>query len=174
MGIKATTNPGSYLCVSFLWGKKRREVLNYIVDRVRGKLKSWKQQSLSYGGKEILIKVIASAVPTYLMACFKFPVQICNMLNASTANFLWGQKEDEKKIHWKSWMKLTMAKSLGGLGFKDVKIFNKALLAKQCWRLLNEPDALWAKVMKGIYFHDRSIFKARKGGRASWAWSVNR
>ena len=102
MGIKATTNPGSYLGVSFLWGKKRREVLNYIVDRVRGKLKSWKQQSLSYGGKEILIKIVASAVPTYLMACFKFPIQICNILNASIANFWRGQKEDEKRIHWKS------------------------------------------------------------------------
>ena len=39
-------------------------------------------------------------------------------------------------------MKLIVAKSLRGLGFKDVMIFNNALLAKQCWRLLNELDAL--------------------------------
>ena len=88
--------------MSHSYGVRLGKVLNHVVEWVRGKLKSWKQQSLSYGGKEILIKVIASAVPTYLMACFKFPVQICNILNASIANFWRGQKEDEKRIHWKS------------------------------------------------------------------------
>ena len=58
IGIKAIDNPGSYLGVLVLWGKTRRDVLNYVVERVKGKLKSWKQQSLSYGGKEILIKVV--------------------------------------------------------------------------------------------------------------------
>ena len=34
-----------------------------------------------------------------------------------------------------------------------------------------ELNALWAKVMKGIYFYDKDLFNACKLGRACWAWS---
>ncbi|XP_068340019.1 uncharacterized protein [Pyrus communis] len=39
-----------------------------------------------------------------------------------------------------------------------------------CWRLLTEPDSLWAQVIKARYFPHCSIWDAKKGGRASWAW----
>ena len=102
------------------------------METVKGKLKRWKQQSFSYKGKEILIKAIACVVPTYVMACFKFPKKMYNEMNFSIANFWWGQKEEERKIQWKGWSKKTMAKSLGRLGFKDLVIFNDAILTKQC------------------------------------------
>ena len=78
----------------------------------------------------MLIKVVACSVPTYVMACFKFPKKISDNMNASIANFWWGQKEEERRIHWKSWMKLTMAKSLRDMSFKDLVLFNNALLTK--------------------------------------------
>ena len=64
-----------------------------------------------------------------------------------------------------------MAKSLRGIGFKDLCIFNDVLLAKQSWRLMMDPNGLWVKVMKGIYFHNKDFLDVGRGGRASWAWS---
>ena len=46
------------------------------------------------------------------------------------ASFWWGQKEEERKVHWVSWMKLTNSKDRGGMGFKDLNLLNVALLAK--------------------------------------------
>ena len=74
---------------------------------------------------------MASSAPTYMMACFKLPKKICGKMNSAIANFWWGQKGKEGKIHWKSWFKMTMAKCLGGMGFKDLEVFNYALLGKQ-------------------------------------------
>ncbi|KAM2636720.1 hypothetical protein EV1_021317 [Malus domestica] len=37
---------------------------------------------------------------------------------------------------------------MGGLGFRNFQEFNDALLAKQCWRLITEPNSLWARVIK--------------------------
>lgn len=67
-------------------------------------------------------------------------------------NFWWGQQREEKRIHWKAWLKMCDPKSKGGLGFRDLESFNMALLAKQGWRVLNSPDSLLAKILKSKYF----------------------
>ena len=61
-------------------------------------------------------------------------------------------------------------KTDGGMGFKDFQNFNMALLGKQCWKMLTEPNEFWVKLLKGIYFPNTSFWKASRGARASWAW----
>ena len=98
-------------------------------------LAGWKEKLLSKAGKEVLIKAVAQAVPqavpTYTMSCFKLPDSLCNDLMGMIRNFWWEQKKEERKIAWLSWEKMCEPKCNGGMGFKDLKLFNKALLAKQ-------------------------------------------
>ncbi|XP_052477987.1 uncharacterized mitochondrial protein AtMg00310-like [Gossypium raimondii] len=110
------------------------------------------------------------------MQCFKVPKKVCNEINAEIAKFGWRQQLEEKKIHWLNWLELTVKKGNwevggGGLGFRDFSLFNKALFAKQCWRLLQHPDSNWTRIFKGRYFPDCTILEARKGSRASWVWA---
>ena len=41
-------------------------------EKLARKLAGWKEKLLSRDGKEILIKAIAQAVPTYTMSCLTF------------------------------------------------------------------------------------------------------
>ena len=82
-------------------------------------------------GREILIKAVAQATPTYIMSCFKLPDSLCSDLNSLMGRFWWGHKANERKLAWLSWEKLCRPKLEGGMGFRDLKAFNLALLAKQ-------------------------------------------
>ncbi|KAM2676113.1 hypothetical protein EV1_002811 [Malus domestica] len=150
-------NPRKYLGLPTILGRSKTEALSYVKSRIQQKIQSWKINSLSQAGREVLIKAVVYAVPTEL--------------DALIANFWWGKKKDESRIHWKSWETICLPKTVGGLGFSSFSDFNKALLAKQFWRLIQEPESFWAKVLKGGYFPNVDALSATNGSRASWAWS---
>ncbi|KAL0385690.1 UNVERIFIED_CONTAM: hypothetical protein Sradi_2963300 [Sesamum radiatum] len=61
-------------------------------------------------------------------------------------------------------------KASGGLGLRDIRCFNSAMLAKQVWRLLNNPDSLAAQVLRARYYPGLSILDAELGSRPSFTW----
>ena len=62
------------------------------------------------------------------------------------------------------------AKNKGGMGFRDIKIFNAALLAKQSWRLMTEANPLLTIVFKARYFKHSTVLDARRGYAPSYTW----
>ncbi|XP_070660618.1 uncharacterized protein [Malus domestica] len=92
-------------------------------------------------------------------------------LDAMVARFWWGSNGEDRKIHWVSKEVLGLSKGMGGMSLRNFQEFNDALLAKQCWRLIMESNSLWARVIKARYFSHCSFWEAKKGARASWAWS---
>jgi hypothetical protein len=91
-------------------------------------------------------------------------------MRATIANHWWGFKGGRKKMHWKSWDCLTTPKFMGGMGFKDMKIFNQAMLAGQCWRLITDSNSLCAKVLKGRYFPSGSFLDSNSTRSCSFTW----
>lgn len=93
--------------------------------RMEGKILSW-------AGKEILIKAVAQAIPTFAMGCFDLTKSLYDQISAMVCRFWWNQQEGKHKIHLLSKEMLMKPKAEGGLGFKDIHAFNLAMLAKQC------------------------------------------
>jgi hypothetical protein len=125
---------------------------------------------LTLAGKEILLKAIVQAIPSYSMSVFLLPVSLCKDLNRLMQSFWWGHLSNDSKIHWMSWSKLGRSKSAGGLGFRDLYMFNKALLAKQCWRLIQNPVSLIAQIIRAKYYPHSSFLESHLGRRPSFIW----
>jgi len=109
---------------------------------VDSKLNGWKEKLISKGGKEVLIKAVVQAIPQYAMAIFKIPTSICKSVERKIARFWWQNNSTKPGIHWTTWEVLKQSKIHGGLGFRDLLAFNRALLGKQAWRLIQGPSSL--------------------------------
>ena len=94
------------------------------------------RRTLSFGGKEVLIKAGAQAIPTYAMSVFKFPKKNCKGITDAISHYWWGDGQDQHKLHWFAWWKICVAKVWGGMGFRDPEAFNQVLLVKQAWWIL--------------------------------------
>lgn len=76
---------------------------------------------------------------------------------------------NERKIHWLSWDKLTRPKS-GGMGFKDLRQFNLAMLAKQGWRLTQDQESLFFSCFKARYFPRCHFLEATDSPNSFFTW----
>ena len=56
------------------------------------------------------------------------------------------------------------------MGFKELSLFNDALLANQTWRLLHNKNSLFYKVFKSKFFPNFTIMDAKEGQSGSYAW----
>lgn len=70
-----------------LVGKNKRNTFNEIKEKLQKKLGGWKEKMLSKASKEILVKAVAQAIPTYTMSCFKLLDALCDELTSLIRNF---------------------------------------------------------------------------------------
>lgn len=125
---------------------------------------------MSKVGKEVLIKAVLQAIPTYLMSCFLLPGNLVTSIEAAIREFWWGNGK-KRKMAWVAWSQLCRSKRQGGLGLRDLRSFNLALLAKQGWRILTNPDSLMARILEARYFPHGNFLQAKPGSRPSATWS---
>ncbi|KAG7535395.1 Endonuclease/exonuclease/phosphatase superfamily [Arabidopsis thaliana x Arabidopsis arenosa] len=170
LGIHQEGGMGTYLGLPEKIHGSKAQVFAFVQDRLKSRINTWSAKFLSKGGKEILIKSVAQALPTYVMSCFLLPKNIRSKLSSAISNFWWSNKQESKGLHWIAWDKLCTPLSEGGLGFKMLEDFNLALLAKQLWRLVRFPDSLLARVLRGRYYKYSSPLSVKPSYLPSYGW----
>jgi hypothetical protein len=85
------------------------------------------------------------------MSVFKLPMSVCDDLSRLIQQYWWGVEKGKRKMAWLAWDKMILPKSMGGMGFRDTRAFNQALLAKQAWRLIEHPESLVARLLSAKY-----------------------
>jgi hypothetical protein len=86
--------------------------------------------------------LISLSLPTYFLSLFPIPVVMASRIDKIQRDFLWAGMREEK-FHLVKWSQICQPLSSGGLGIRNLRIFNRALLGKWLWRFGNEREALW-------------------------------
>jgi hypothetical protein len=105
------------------------------------------------------------------MSVFKLPLGLCDELTKLIRRYWWEAENDTKrKTHWLAWDIMLRPKDYGGVGFRDMRLFNQALLARQAWRLVQFPDTLCAQILKAKYYPNGVLLDTVFTGNGSSTW----
>ena len=86
----------------------------------------------------MLVKSVVAPIAYYYMQCHSIPIKVCDSIDKTTRDFIWGSTEKKRRMHMVKWNTIALPKELGGLGLCSMKYRNQAMLAKLCWRLAHE------------------------------------
>ncbi|KAL5775011.1 hypothetical protein ACOSP7_012568 [Xanthoceras sorbifolium] len=152
LGLANAQAHDKYLGLPTMVGKNKRKTFSDIKERVWHKIRGWKGNLFSMGG------------------IFQLPSVLCNELCSMIMGFWWGASDGHKKISWVARDKLCSPKIHGGLGFKDLSLFNQALLGKQAWRIVMNKDSLVSRVLKTKYFRQEDFLSVSLKQGSSHLW----
>nr|KYP63926.1 Putative ribonuclease H protein At1g65750 family [Cajanus cajan] len=105
------------------------------------------------------------------MSVFMIPNRTIDEIEKLLNAFWWGANSNKHKgIKWMRWERLAISKLEGGLGFKNLSAFNLAMLGKQAWRLLSNPNSLIRRIYQAKYYPKGSFLNASLGHNPSYTW----
>ncbi|XP_019170430.1 PREDICTED: uncharacterized protein LOC109165997 [Ipomoea nil] len=171
LGVQQGDTSGRYLGLPSMVGRGKRAILGFLKERILARVRGWNTRFLSRAGREVLLKNVLQALPSYAMMVFALPVSLCREIEVILNRYWWtGKVVGTSGIRWRSWKAMCVPKAKGGLGFRTLREMNLALLGKQAWRLLTRPDSLVARVYKSRYYPNCHLMNAEVGHNPSYVW----
>jgi hypothetical protein len=155
-------------------GRNRNDAYNFIVDKFKSKLSSYKADKLSHAARLELIKSVFSSIPVYYMSNIIFSKKFIAKLTTIIRSFWWtGVREETnaKSLCLKAWKDICAPRKEGGLGIRNLQAINQGLILMAAWRIAEQPDNFLHAVLKSKYFPDSSIWRPNSSSPKSAFWS---
>ncbi|CAG7889626.1 unnamed protein product, partial [Brassica rapa] len=111
-------------------------------------LSSWSAKSLSFAGRLLLIKTVITGITTFWCSTFILPQACVKRINSLCGVFLWQGNIEQHHTARVSWEVVTKPKREGGLGIKNLSIWNKACCLKLIWLLFFQSGSVWVAWFK--------------------------
>jgi len=153
--------PCKYLGLPLHIGRTRRADEQILIDKIGGRLPGWKGRLLNRAGRLTLVNSVLSSIPVYHMTSFPLSKWAIKRIDRIRRNFLWKGADDARKgTCLVNWRRVNRAKSLGGLGVKDLTCFNRALRLRWEWLHWAEPSRPWTGMSISMAAEEEELFKA--------------
>ncbi|PNX73974.1 ribonuclease H, partial [Trifolium pratense] len=147
-----------------------------MLDIIRGRVGSWGNKYLSFGGRIVMVNAVLNVIPIFYLSYLKIPGKVWREVVKIQRKFLWSGLSNKNKISWVKWDDVCRPKKDGGLGVRDLKLTNLSLLAKWRWKLLQPEGGYWRDIVIAKYGKDvvgRHILHDDRSVRSGSSWWRN-
>ncbi|GJZ84093.1 hypothetical protein Tco_0649432 [Tanacetum coccineum] len=141
-----------------------------LIDKVEARTNDWKNKSLSIAGRLQLVQSVIASMHVYWASVFILPTRILLDIEQIMRGFLWCQGSMRKGKAKVAWDVVCLPKDEGGLGIRQLDLFNKALMAVHVWKILTMKESLWVTWIHLHKIKDRNFWDLPCQGKMSWAW----
>lgn len=135
--------PVRYLGVPLTSKKLNLSNCEPLLHQIKTRLSSWSVKTLSFSGRLLLIKTVIGGITTFWCSAFILPKACIARINSLCSVFLWKGNIDSHNTARVAWEKVVLTKNQGGLGIKDVHVWNKACCIKLIWLLFFRSGSIW-------------------------------
>uniref|UniRef100_A0A8I6WU71 Reverse transcriptase domain-containing protein n=1 Tax=Hordeum vulgare subsp. vulgare TaxID=112509 RepID=A0A8I6WU71_HORVV len=140
LGCPIVDFPLTYLGIPLTLRRPTAAQLQPVVDKVAGKLPSWKAWLMNKAGRLAFAKAILSAIPIHQLLVLAPPKKTIKLLEKIEQGFLWAGRADAHggNCHV-NWRLVCQPIQFGGLGVHDLERTDLALRMR--WQWLSRVDA---------------------------------
>lgn len=166
--MQSRSSIGDYLGMPVDLGRSKCKDFQFMVDKVVKRLASYATFQLSAAAKLVIINSIVVASFNHILSVFKVSASICDRIDSLLSRFLWRSAKDSKGIALASSSMTHLPKGSGDLGIRQFRAFNLALLGKQAWRLMHNPQLLVSRMYKARFLMLLNPRPSLSCSRPSW------
>lgn len=172
LGFKLGSLPIRYLGLPLMHRKLRIGDYRPLLDKITQRFTSWKSRALSFSGRLQLIKSVIYGLLNFWFSAFILPKGCLSKIQSLCSRFLWSGDIEKKNGAKIGWNQLCLPMNEGGLGLRNLKIWNLTLCLRLIWVLFCNHKSLWGCWIKENRIKHRIFWEQEPKGHSSWTWKA--
>lgn len=139
-----------------------------LLDKLRAQFTSWTSRAISYTGRLQIIRSVIYGLLNFSFSVFILPKGCLTKIQNLCPCFLWSGDITEHFVPKISWQASCLPKEKGGLGLRNVSIWNHSLCLRLIWTLYYGSNSLWAAWVKENRIQNIILLAIDSSSHTSW------
>lgn len=169
-GIKMEALPIRYLGLPLTTKSMTRVDYEPLLDKIRNRLLSWTNKSLTFAGRLQLVKSVITSIANFWCSVSRLPNRCLDAIERLCSAFIWsGSPHDTRKAKV-AWTDVCLPKDEGGLGLRKLRDTSRVYALSLIWRLFSNSASLWVAWTRHYLLRHSSYWDAKGSSKGSWIW----
>lgn len=162
--------PIRYLGLPLMSRKLKISEYSPLMLKIGASFHSWSVKLLTYAGRLQLLKTVIFGTVTFWTSAFILPKGCIKAIESLCSRYLWSGNIEKRSIAKIAWSTVCLPKNEGGLGLRNLMIWNQVMCLKFIWLLLSKAPSLWVDWHQNIHLNSQSFWTITASSSDSWAW----